>query len=230
MYALGPFIASEALNGRTLVAAAAATVGVLAKEFAPAPLYIFAAWHAVERRWGLALPTLAGANVAFLAWLLLTLTLMLRFNYSYSGNASTDLGHGANLVGWLSRQSARGVLSAMFVEFGALWLLMPVGFFLASRRLRLLVLVSLPVAALFGYVQQPDRALWNFHFLATPLAATVLDAAPKTLAGATLAAFAVANLRVGAQLPMALVGRTALAASVLFAAASAWTALREVRS
>jgi hypothetical protein len=230
MYALGPFIASEALNGRTLVAAAAATVGVQAKEFAAAPLYIVAAWHAVERRWGLALQTLAGANVAFLAWLLLTLTLMLRFNYSYSGSASTDLGHGANLVGWLSRQSARGVLSAMFVEFGALWLLMPVGFFLASRRLRLLVLVSLPVAALFGYVQQPDRALWNFHFLATPLAATVLDAAPATLAGATLAAFAVANLRVGAQLPMALVGRTALAASVLFAAASAWTALREARS
>jgi hypothetical protein len=58
----------------------------------------------------------------------------------------------------------------------------------------------------------------------------VLDAAPATLAGATLAAFAVANLRVGAQLPMAFVGRAALAASVLFAAASAWTALRDMRS
>jgi hypothetical protein len=118
----------------------------------------------------------------------------------------------------------------MFVEFGALWLLMPVGFFLASRRLRLLAVVSLPVAALFGYVQQPDRALWNFHFLAAPLAATVLDGAPPILAGATVAAFVVANLRVGAQLPIAFLGRAALAASMVLAAASAWTALRSVRS
>jgi hypothetical protein len=230
MYLLGPFIAGEALNGRIAVASAAATVGVFAKEFAGAPLYIIAAWCSLERRWVAALRTLAGANIAILAWLLLTLTLMLRFNYSYSGSASTDLGHGANLVGWLSRQSPRGVLSAMFIEFGALYLLMPVGFFLASRPLRLLVLVSLPVAALFGYVQQPDRALWNFHFLATPLAATVLDRAPTALAVATLGAFAIANLRVGAQLPIAFVGRTALAGSVMLAAASAWTALRAERS
>jgi hypothetical protein len=230
MYLLGPFIGSEALNGKVAIASAAATVGVLAKEFAGAPLYIIAVWHALERRWAAALRALAGANVAFLAWLLLTLTLMLRFNYSYSGSASTDLGHGANLVGWLSRLSLRGVLSAMFIEFGALWLLMPIGFLLAPRRLRRLVAVALPVAALFGYVQQPDRALWNFHFLVTPLAATVLERAPMTLAAATLAAFAIANLRVGAQLPMALVGRTALAASVVFAAASAWTAVRAGRS
>jgi hypothetical protein len=182
MYVLGPFIASEALNGRTIVAAAAATVGVLAKEFAGAPLYIFAAWHAVERRWGLALQTLAGANVAFLVWLLLTLTL--RFNYSYSGSASTDLGYGANLVGWLAPERARlghvhRVRRVVAAHAGRV--------FLASRPLRLLVLVSLPVAAL-QVRQQPDRALWNFHFLATPLAA--MDAAPATLAGATLAAFA----------------------------------------
>jgi hypothetical protein len=107
---------------------------------------------------------------------------------------------------------------------------MPVGVLLASRRLRLLAVVSLPVAALFGYVQQPDRALWNFHFLAAPLAATVLDGAPPALAVATVAAFVVANLRVGAQLPIAFLGRAALAASMVLAAASAWTALRAVRS
>jgi len=230
MYLLGPFIGSEAVNGRVAVAGAVATAGVFAKEFAGAPLYIVAVWHALERRWKAALHTLAGAHVAFLAWLLFTLTLMLRFNYSYSGSASTDLGHGANLVGWLSRMSPRGVISAMFIEFGALWLLAPIGFLIAPRRLQLVALVSLPVAALFGYVQQPDRALWNFHFLVTPLAATVLERAPIALAGATLAAFAFANLRVGAQLPLAVVGRTALAASVLLAAASAWTALRAVRS
>ncbi len=230
MYLLGPFIASETLGGRVVVAAVAGSLGVMAKEFAAAPLYIVAGYQAIERRWTEALRSLAGANAAFLAWLLLTLTLMLRFNYSYSGSASTDLGHGANLVGWMSRLSPRGVASAMFIEFGAMWLLMPIGFFMASRRLRLLVLVALPVAALFGYVQQPDRALWNFHFLAAPLAVTVLDRAPVWLACATVATFAVANLRVGAQLPMPAVGRAALALSVMLAAGSAWTAVRAVRT
>jgi hypothetical protein len=230
MFLIGPLIAREALAGRIGVATFASAVGVLAKEFAAALLYIVCAYQAVERRWAAASRALAGANLAFLVWLLLTLTLMLRFNYTYAGSASTDLGHGGYLVGWLSRQSTRGIISAMFIEFGALWLLMPVGFFLASRQLRVLVVVSLPVAALFAYVQQPDRSLWNFHFLAAPLAATVLDGAPAVLAGATVATFVIGNLRVGAQLPIAFLGRAALGVSVMLAAASAWTALRGARS
>jgi hypothetical protein len=230
MYLLGPVITNEALAGRLGIAAAAGAVGVMAKEFAGAPLYIVAGYRALERRWVPALRALAAANIPFLVWLALTLTLMLRFNYSYSGSASTDLAGGGNLVGWMSRQSARGIASAMFIEFGAFWLLMPAGFFLAPPALRLLFIVSLPVAALFGYVQQPDRALWNFHYLIVPMGAAVLDAAPAALGFATLGAFVVANLRVGAQLPMASVGRVALAASVALAAASAWTALRPVRS
>jgi len=230
MYVLGPVITAEALAGRVGIAATIGAVGVMAKEFAGAPLYIVAGYQAVERRWTLALRALAAANIPFFVWLALTLTLMLRFNYSYSGSASTDLAGGGNLVGWVSRQSVRGIASAMFIEFGAFWLLMPVGFFLAPPALRLLFIVSLPVAALFGYVQQPDRALWNFHYLIVPIGATVLDAAPAALGLATLGAFVVANLRVGAQLPMASVGRLALVASVALAGASAWKALRPVRS
>jgi hypothetical protein len=230
MYLLGPVITNEALAGRLGIAAAAGAVGVMAKEFAGAPLYIVAGYQALERRWVPALRALAAANVPFFVWLVLTLTLMLRFNYSYSGSASTDLAGGGNLVGWMSRLSVRGIASAMFIEFGAFWLLMPAGFFLAPPALRLLFIASLPVAALFGYVQQPDRALWNFHYLIVPMGAIVLDAAPAALGAATLVAFVVANLRVGAQLPMAPVARVALAASVALAAASAWTALRPVRS
>ena len=44
--------------------------------------------------------------------------------------------------------------------------------------MRRLAVVSLPIAALFGYVQQPDRALWNFHYLVTPFAALVLERVP----------------------------------------------------
>jgi hypothetical protein len=160
-----------------------------------------------------------------MVWLALTLTLMLRFNYTYSGSASADLGGGANLVGWLSRQSPRGIASAMFVEFSALYVLTPVGFMLAPRQLRLLAVVSLPIAALFGYVQQPDRALWNMHFLVLPLAAVALDRAPA-IGTATIGAFALANLRVGAQLPMARIGRMALATSMILAIATAVAALR----
>ena len=74
-------------------------------------------------------------------------------------------------------------------------------------------------------MQQPDRALWNVHFLVLPLAAVLLDRAPA-LGWATMGAFAVGNLRVGAQLPIASIGRVALAASVLLAMATTVMALR----
>jgi hypothetical protein len=67
--------------------------------------------------------------------------------------------------------------------------------------------------------------LWNVHFLVLPLAAVLLDRAPA-LGWATLAAFAVGNLRVGAQLPIAPIGRVALASSVLLAIATTVMALR----
>ena len=229
MFFAGPFITNELFQGRLALAALAGTVGVFAKEFAAAPFYILAAYHGVERRWGPALRSLAAGNLAFLVWLLLTLTLMLKFNYGWGGTDSSNLASGAGIGPWLRRMSPRGIAAAMFNEFGALYVLVPVGFFLAPRHVRLLTIASVPVAAALVYLQQPDRALWNLHFLAAPLAATVLDGVPVALAGATLAAFAVGNLRVGAQLPIAPLGRAALALSVVLAAASAWTALRAAR-
>jgi hypothetical protein len=70
MYLLGPFVANEALVGRVGVAAAAAAVGVLAKEFAGAPLYtcprITRSNGSGERRCGRRAPTsrfrVAGAD------------------------------------------------------------------------------------------------------------------------------------------------------------------------
>jgi hypothetical protein len=114
-------------------------------------------------------------------------------------------------------QSLRVVLSAMFNEFGALYLLAPVGFVFAPASLRRLTIVAAPIALVLCYVQQPDRALWNFHFLVAPLAALTLERAPLALAGLTVAAFAVANLRVGAQLMAVPAARYALALSVVFA-------------
>jgi hypothetical protein len=229
MYLLGPLLTNQLLIGRTGVATAVAAIGVLAKEFAAAPLYLVTTVLAVERRWVEAARTFAAGNAVLVIWLVFTLTLMLRFNYTYAGSASADLGGGGNLVGWLHRQSARGVAAAMFNEFGVLYILTPLGFFLAPRRLRLVAVASLPLAALFGYVQQPDRALWNFHFLVLPLAALVLARAPMALASLTLVAFIAGNLRVGAQLPVAWLGRLGMGASILLGIATAIVALRAPR-
>jgi hypothetical protein len=80
-------------------------------------------------------------------------------------------------------------------------------------------MASIPVALVFAYVQQPDRALWNFHFVITPLAALVLYRLPAAMAWATVAAFAIANLRIGAQLMFIPAARVALALSIVLAAA-----------
>jgi len=180
------------------------------------------------RRWVQALRAFAAGNAVFLAWAVLTLTLMLRFGYSWGWNGvgSADLTGGAALALWARHLTARGIAFAMFNEFGALYVLAPVGFLLAPSSVRRLVLVSLPVVAVFGYVQQPDRGFWNFHYLVTPLAALVLDRVSSRLAWAFVALFAIGNLRVGAQLPIPTLAHAATAASLLIAAASAAAALR----
>jgi hypothetical protein len=220
MYAVGPFITNALFTGRFAVAALVGIVGVTAKEFAAAPLYAFAGYAALGRQWPAAARAFTAGNAAFLAWALLTLGLMLRYNYGYgwNGKGSADFAHGAALALWLRDQSARGVAFAMFNEFGALYLLAPAGLLFAPAPLRRLAVVSIPIAAVFGYVQQPDRALWNFHYLVVPLAALVLERAPRELAWTVAALFAIGNLRVGAQLPIAGLARVAIPTSLALAA------------
>src|SRR5439155_25875548 len=128
----------------------------------------------------------------------LELTLTLRFNYGYGESASTHVLSGGSLGPWVAQQSARGALTAVFNEFGAIYVLAPAGFVFAPKPLRRLAMVAAPFACIFAYVQQPDRALWNFHFLVTPLAAMVLERVAPALAWTTVATFLIANLGVGA--------------------------------
>ena len=92
-------------------------------------------------------------------------------------------------------------------------------------RLNLCV-ATLPIAALFCVVQQPDRALWNFHYLIVPFAAIVLARTPPWLAWPTVALFGIGNLRVGAQLPIAGIAHLAIAGSLVLAAAAVIVACR----
>jgi hypothetical protein len=226
MFALGPVMVNTLLKDRVVLSGAIGAVGVLAKEFAAAPLFVFAAAAALERRWSAAGRVLVAANLVFIVWAVLQLTLIVRFNYSYGGNASTHLLTGSGVGPWFAQQSLRGALSAVFNEYGALYLLAPVGFLFAPGPLRRLTVAAIPAAIVFSYLQQPDRALWNFHFLVVPLAAIALDRAPAPLAWTTLVAFVVANLRVGAQLPAVPAARFALAASVVLAAAGIVATMR----
>jgi hypothetical protein len=200
MYALGPLLTLLLLGERVAMAGVIAAVGVLAKEFAAAPLYIVAFVSFFERRFSLAMRAFVAANNAFLVWLALQLTLMLQFNYGYGDNPSTHLLSGGYVWPWLEQQTALAATAALFNVFGASYLLACVGLVLAPPRLRHLALGALPVALLFAYVQQPDRALWNVHFIVLPLAAVALARAPEPLGWGVVAASAAANLRVGAQL------------------------------
>lgn len=228
MYLLGPLMTNELMRARTGVAALIGTVGVFAKEFAAAPLFLFTLYEALERRWSDALGTLVAANAVFIVWAVFHLTMIIGFNYGYGGTTSTKFLSGGGIGPWLQEQSLRGVASAMFNEFGALYLLAPAGLVLAPQPLRRLTIAAAPIALAFCYVQQPDRALWNFHFLVAPLAALALDRAAIGIAALTVALFAFANLRVGAQLPFVPAARFALGLSLVCAVVVVAQALRPV--
>jgi hypothetical protein len=111
-----------------------------------------------------------------------------------------------------------------------LWLLAPVGLLLAPAPVRRFAIASIPVALVFGYVQQPDRAFWNFHFVVVALGALVLEKAPPLVAWASVLAFALANLRLGGQLPFVPPSRLPLALSAGLAGACLYFALRRPAS
>jgi hypothetical protein len=227
MYLMGPLLTILLLRGRLASAGWMATVGVLAKEFAVVPLFVFALAAAMSRRWSLVLRTLVASNAALLVWLALQFWLMLRYNYGYGDSPSTHLASGGYLKHWLDEIGPRGAASSLFTEYGAIWLLAPAGLVRAPRALRQLALSAIPAALLFAYVQQPDRALWNFHYLMIPMAMLVAASLPAWGAWGLVGCFAAANLRLGAQLPFVPVSRLALLASVVIAAAAI---ARNVRS
>lgn len=226
MYALGPALTLGLATDRAVLAAVLSTIGVTAKEFAVAPLYVFAAaaWFGGSR--SSAWRIVALANTGFILWLTIQLALVVGFNYGYDNNPSTHLLGGGYLRAWWQSLAPSAAMSAILGEFGALWILAPAGWFWATADLRRLSLAALPVAALFAYVQQPDRALWNFHFLATPLAALVLERVPPALAWTVVALFVAANLRIGAQVPWVPAARFALVGSLVLASVSVLRAWR----
>jgi hypothetical protein len=220
MFYLGPAVTRWLLEERYARVAVVTCVTVLAKEFVVVAVAMLGVWAAWTRRWRAARMAFLTAAAAFLLWGALQLLLMRLFDYSYSGFGTapaTKLLSGSFLFLWFSLMPPAAALAALVHEFGAVYLLIPFGWFSAPRTLKQLSIAAIPFAAFLAYVEQPDRALWNFHFLAFPLAAIVLDDLPPAGRWTFVALYALANARAGAQLSLAPPAKFPLAASAAIA-------------
>ncbi|MDP2320446.1 MAG: hypothetical protein Q8O42_14050 [Acidobacteriota bacterium] len=226
---LAPVTTLLLLRGRNGAAGVLAGIGIFAKEFAAAPLYIGAAAAALQREWSIFGRRLALAVAVTALWVALQLSLMFAFNYSYNDNPSSQPMAGGYLRVWLSHMTPATAAFGLFGAFGAVHLLLPLGWKLAPPALRALCLGAIPAVLAFVYVATPERALWNFYFLAIPVGAIVLAHVPPALSWVFVAAFTFANFRIGAQMTQVPASRYALAVSIaiaLFAVVRAWRAPR----
>jgi hypothetical protein len=199
-----------------------AAVAVLAKEFAALPLWIFAILAALRRRWQQALETLVVATTVSLVWFSVQTLFFTLYNYSYADSKSADIWRGGYLALWLSSVGPIGALKYLFLTFSALYILVPIGLIRGPRQLQLIAIASVPAIVALVYVQQPDRALWNFHFIVIPIAVVALTLLPAWASWVFVVSFGIANLRIGAQLQTSYVGRLALLTAITFAFAAVW--------
>jgi len=138
------------------------------------------------------------------------------------GSKSADVWRGGYLALWLSSVGAIGALKYFFLTFSALYILVPIGLIRSPRQLQLIAIASVPAIVALVYVQQPDRALWNFHFIVIPIAVVALTPVPAWVSWPFVVSFGIANLRIGAQLQTPYVGRLALLTAITLAFAVVW--------
>ena len=154
---------------------------------------------------------------------------MLAFGYSYNDNPSSKPLAGGYLRLWLAHVTPATAAFGLFGAFGAVNLALPLGWRQSPPALRALCVGAIPALLAFVYVATPERALWNFYFLAIPVGAVVLAQVPPMLSWLFVAAYTLANFRIGAQVSQVPASRYALAVSIaiaLFAVVRAWRAPR----
>jgi hypothetical protein len=229
MFWWAPVIMRWALQDRMFAAGLLACVGVFAKEFIVVPFGISAFADAGNGQWGRAFRAVAAGIAAFCVWIGLQIVLRTQYGYTFGPNLSPRFFEGSYLLFWIDQMSVRGAASAMFNEFGAAWLLIPIGWLAAPRELRRVIIATLPIAALYAYLQQPDRALWNFNFLTSPLAALVLDSMSTAFISVFVAVYAFAYLKVGAEVSFIPQARYAYAVGIVLAIVAVVNFLRARR-
>ncbi len=221
MHAMGPLLMLLLFGGRILAAAIVAAVGVFGKEFAAVPLFVAGVTWLQQRRMpqaGRALLAFAGVVAMWGVWQLSSRSL---WNYSPVQHSGKLL-EGAFLAFWLASIGPTLAIVSIAAAFGALWILWPAGVAWGTRELRSLTVAAMVPLLFFNYVQQPDRALWNFAFAVMPAVAVVLDRIPSALGWCLVAVQALLNLRIGAQLPFVPPVRATLVAAVVVGLIVVW--------
>ena len=219
MHLLAPMLMLLIDRGRVVSATATSVVGVMAKEFAAAPIIVGAAYRALRGQWRDASRLALGGVVVVSVWAGWQLFARTILAYTTGPTYSADLTTGSFVVFWLLTLSPSLVATLMAMVLGGLWLLWPAGLLWGPRELRQLTFASVPAILIFNALQQPDRALWNFAFILMPAVALVLDRVPPVMGWMFVAAQAVLNARFGAQLLQAPPARFSFAIAAILAIA-----------
>jgi hypothetical protein len=217
IFFLAPLIMLLLVRGRIGVAALISAVGIFAKEFAAVPLFMQAVADGIAGEWARFRRGLALAAAVIVLWVGYQIGMMVLFHYAYDANPSIDLLRGGYFWFWYKHIGPVTALLTIFSAFGAAYLLAAAGFTRAPDRLRALVGGAVIPALAFMYVETPDRALFNFHFLVGPLAAIALVSAPVIAGWTFVAAYTLANLRIGSTWDAVPSSRYALAVSLAVA-------------
>src|SRR5262249_49512944 len=155
--------------------------------------------------------------IVMTVWLAKLAWLMTLQNYRFGATTSVNVLNGAYLATWLSHIGLRSALTYLFTTFSAVYVLLPAGFLRAGRGVRRLAIAAIPAAVAFLYVEQPERALWNFQFVVIPVAVLALDSLPWWATATFVAASGVVGLRFGGQFPIPWTSRAALAVALVTA-------------
>jgi len=224
MHLLGPALMLAIDRGHFAGATAVSAVGVFGKEFAALPLAISAATRGIQQRWPEMKRLTIAAVLVIAIWAGWQIFARTEWHYITGPTYSADLTNGGYVAFWMITLSTTLVLTLIAFVFGGLWLLWPAGLWWGPRELRQVTLASMPGLLVLNSLQQPDRALWNFGFLAMPAAAVVLDRVPAAWGWTLVGLQVLINLRFGAQLLALPPARLTLTAAVILAAAIVWRA------
>lgn len=200
MHLAAPALLLLLFDSRASAAIGLAAIAVFAKELAAVPLLVAGLTWFQQRRWAEMRRAWLGVVVVVAIWATWTIWLRTTWGYNYGKNQSANLLGGGFLFFWMARLPVSVIVGSIVMTLGVLWILWPAGLLWGPRQLRQLTWATLPCILLWCYVQQPDRALWNFVFAVMPAAAVVLARVGSTLGWSLVAVHALVNLRFGAQL------------------------------
>jgi hypothetical protein len=225
IFFLAPLVMLLLVRERIGVATLVSAIGIFAKEFAAVPLYMEAGAAAIGREWPRFKRTALIAIAVTVWWVAYQISLMVFFDYAYGANPSVDVFGGGYFWFWFGHVGLQTAIVTVFTAFSAAFVLAAAGFSIAPSRLRALVGGAIVPAMAFVYVETPDRALFNFHFVVAPLAALALVSLPAIAGWGFVAAYGLANLRMGSSweaLPSARFGFAVSLAVALIAVVRLW--------